>query len=486
MIGCLPAVFLIGLFSQGPDTLWTRCYGGEAHDYGRAVRRCADGGYIVAGSTASFGAGAWDVYLVRTDSVGDTLWTRTYGGPDEDGASDIQVTPDRGFIFAGYTKSYGSGGKDVYLVRTDSLGNPLWIKVFGGANDDEALSVRETPDLGFAVCGTTYSFGAGDADIYLIRTDSLGDSLWAMTYGGPAADLGAGVAVIEPDSDLMICGTTYSFGSGIGDVYLIRTDPKGDTVWTRTYGDVNDERGYRLLATADTGFIAAGTSYFSLLGYEMFAFKTDRDGNVRWNFYNGSLGDDYAYALAEIPGRGYVVGGNFSYEMFLIRTDTAGNNQQQWIFGGAGTDCAYDIEANPDGSYAVVGNTSSFGHGLTDIWLIKMNKDTLAVCESARKPAAAFNLEIFPNPCRDRAVFRIQGRGHSATRFGGADGLGLDIYDIAGRSVKCFSLPSSLIPNPSAVIWDGSDQDGRAVPPGVYFAVLRTGGRVASAKVVLQ
>jgi len=467
------ALLLTFLSAQNPDTLWTRVFGGTNQDYGNSVQTCPDGGYVVCGSTSSLGAGGWDIYLIRTDSLGDTLWTRTYGGPENDCGYDVKVTHDRGFVIGGYTNSFGAGRNDLYIVRVDSLGDTLWTKTFGGPSDDEGCAIQETPDLGYLVCGTTYSFGAGIGDVYLAKVDSLGDSLWAYTYGGTSNDLGADVT-IEPDSCLMICGTTYSFGAGGGDPYLIKTNSKGDTIWTRTYGSDSDEWAYDILGSVDGGFVIAGSTYFSLLGDDMFVFKVDKDGNVQWNFYNGSLGDDYAYAVGEIPNRGYVIGGNFSYELFVIRTDSSGNNQQQWIFGGAGTDCVNDVAVNSDGSYVLVGNTTSFGQGMTDIWLIKMAQDTLGVCESKGRTAAIFNLDVIPNPFRDRAVFRIPGIAHSVKR------IELNIYDVSGRLVNSFAIRNT----PFAIRWSGTDQNGRTVPAGVYFLVCSFNNERQSEKIV--
>ncbi len=450
------------LINQAPDTIWTRTYGGASHDVGNAVRICADSGYIICGATSSFGAGGWDVYLVRTDDKGDTLWTRAYGGPDNDEGVDVAITPDGGYIVAGYTCSFGAGGRDVYIVRVDPQGDTLWTRTYGGPSDDEANAIQPTHDAGYVICGTTYSFGAGIGDVYLLKMDSLSDTLWSKTYGGTSTETGMDVEVLE-DSSMLICGSTWTYGAGGEDVYLIKTDPKGDTLWTRTHGGDSREAGYDVTKTTDGGFLVSGTSYFGLFGYDIFAFKTDQTGQVRWNYYNGSLGDDYAYAVAEIPGRGYLIGGNFSYEIFLIRIDTAGYNYQYWIFGGAGTDCPRDLAIHADKSYAMVGNTTSYGQGMTDIWLIKMAPDTLGVLEHDKTPSVLPRFMVHPNPFRTGVCIR-----------GTQKNTSLRIYDISGRLVKDLS---SFVHHPSSfVIWDGTDQTGHTLPAGIYFLELRIGG----------
>jgi hypothetical protein len=166
-------VYLVKTDSIG-DTLWTRTYGGTTMDVGQSVAQTADGGYIVAGATFSYGAGMVDVYLIKTDSVGDTAWTRTYGDSDFDGGESVAQTSDGGYIVTGYTESYGAGMEDAYLIKADSLGDTLWTNTFGGNDEDWGYSVTQTADGGYIIAGWTSSYGAGMVDFYLIKTDPLG------------------------------------------------------------------------------------------------------------------------------------------------------------------------------------------------------------------------------------------------------------------------------------------------------------------------
>jgi hypothetical protein len=175
---------LVKIDSMG-HTQWTRFLGGDSLNYVYSVRQQKDGGFICAGFTSSEGAGRRDVWLVRTNSQGDTLWTRTYGGLVDDCAWNIQNTSDGGFIIAGYTESFGDGlGADVWLLRANASGDTLWTKTFGGDGVDWGKWVFQTPDNGFIIGGFTSSFGAMFSDIYLIRTDARGDSLWTRTIRG--------------------------------------------------------------------------------------------------------------------------------------------------------------------------------------------------------------------------------------------------------------------------------------------------------------
>ena len=181
----------IPLQAQGIE--WEDIFGGVNNDKGYSVQETSDGGYILAGYTYSFGTGESDVYLIKLDSNGDTIWTKTYGGDSYDVGYSVQETSDGGYIIVGYTYSFGAGESDVYLIKTDSNGNVLWTKTFGGASYDMGYSVQETSDGGYIITGYTDSFGAGGSDVYLIKTDSNGNIAWTRTYGGSSSEAGYSV-----------------------------------------------------------------------------------------------------------------------------------------------------------------------------------------------------------------------------------------------------------------------------------------------------
>ena len=161
-----------GTNPQEGSTLWTQTYGGSNSDWSKSVQQTSDGGYIIAGHTESFGAGESDVYLIKTDSSGNTLWTQTYGGSNSDYGESVQQTSDGGYIIAGRTESFGAGQFDVYLIKTDSSGNTLWTQTYGGSGTDSGDSVQQTTDGGYIIAGWTTSFDAGQYDVYLIKTDA--------------------------------------------------------------------------------------------------------------------------------------------------------------------------------------------------------------------------------------------------------------------------------------------------------------------------
>ena len=266
-------VYLVKTSADG-DTLWTRTFGDTLSDSeGKAVRQTFDGGYIVTGYIWPGGADSAGVWLVKTDVNGDTLWTRTYGGLTGADGSSVQQTADSGYVITG-----GTG--DVYLIKTDAQGDTLWTRTFGGGSDDYGECVRQTTDGGYVIAGFTGSFGAGMMDVYLIRTDAHGDTLWTRAYGGTDEDLASSVQQTT-DGGYIVAGRTSSFGAGGGDVWLIRTNANGDTLWTRTFGGTANDASGSVQQTKDGGYVIAGiTDSYGAGGADVYLIKTDSLGRV--------------------------------------------------------------------------------------------------------------------------------------------------------------------------------------------------------------
>jgi hypothetical protein len=323
-------IYLVKTNARG-DTLWTRTFGGTDYDVGYAVLPTADGGYIIAGTTRSFGSGKYDACLIKTGARGEALWTRTYGDSSDDGARSVQQTTDGGYVIAGCTESFGAGQGDVYLVRTNATGDTVWTRVFGGANHDEAFSVRQTADKCFVIVGLTQSFGAGGDDVYLIKTDARGDTMWTRTFGGADDDFGYSVRQTA-DGGYIIAGLNESSGAGGEDVYLIKTDARGDTMWTRTLGGTRTDEAHSVQQTADRGYIVAGSTYsFGKGDFDAYLIRTDSGGETLWTRTFGGTSDDGAWSVRQAADGGFIVGGYTSLpgtgdkDVLLVRTDSVGN-----------------------------------------------------------------------------------------------------------------------------------------------------------------
>ncbi len=200
-------------------------------------------------------------------------WTKTFGGTNDDWADSVQQTSDGGYIVAGLTKSFSAGKSDAYLVKTDCDGNRLWQKTFGGNNDDCAYAVQQTSDGGYIIAGETTSFGAGLSDAYLVKTDSEDNLLWQKTFGGKDSDRAYFVQQTF-DKGYVIAGMTDSFGAGKTDTYIIKTDSEGNLQWQKALGGVNNDWAHAVQQTSDGGYIIAGlTRSFGAGNYDVYLVK---------------------------------------------------------------------------------------------------------------------------------------------------------------------------------------------------------------------
>lgn len=167
--------FTVSISAQAPDTLWTKIFGGTGDDEGRSVQQTTDGGYIIAGTTQSFGANNNDVWLIKTDANGDSLWSRTFGGDGQDQGSSVQQTSDSGYIIVGITDPLNGHYKDfdIYLIKTDANGDTLWTKTFGERYDDDwGFSIGQTMDNGYIITGRTDPYGPIGYNLWLIKVAS--------------------------------------------------------------------------------------------------------------------------------------------------------------------------------------------------------------------------------------------------------------------------------------------------------------------------
>lgn len=366
-------VWLVALRADG-STAWERFYSASGSHYLNDLQPVAGGGYIIAG-TAWIPAGGERSYkaeLIRLDSNGDVVWTRTYGGSDLNLFQTVRQTKDGGFIAAGSSWSptgpdktsplYGRG--DAWIVKVDGDGNKIWERSYGGTGLDEAGSILQMVDGGYLVSGASDSPadgnkslpGFGGFDGWILRLDDSGQKMWERVFGTTNHD---GLVLIGelPDGAFLLSGyassppggnkTSPSFGGS--DAWVVSIDANGNKVWEKTFGGTDSDGLYAGRKMADGGYILAGYSQSPVSGN-----KTSPK-----------------------------VGGN---DMWLVRVDSSGNKLWERSIGGGNPygSSIFDVALTPDGGFIAVGETfNDIGGDKTvpwlgsgDGWIVKLGPET--------------------------------------------------------------------------------------------------------------
>ena len=357
-------------------TKFVKTFGGSNFDEGRSIQQTTDGGFIIAGTTSSFGNGSSDIWLIKTDAEGNEEWNQTFGGSSSEEGHSVQQTTDGGFIITGTTRSYGNGNADVWLIKTDLEGREEWNRTFGGSDWDGGFFVQQTSDGGFIISGMTLSFGNGGSDVWLVKTDREGKEEWNRTFGESGSD-NVSSAQQTVDGGYMITGS-----SGL-DVWLIKTDSAGKQEWQRVIRKKSFMlEGDSFQITSDGGVILTGytRARTGIDGsVDVWLVKTDREGKEEWNRTFGGSGWDDARSVQPTTDGGYVIvgttrrsfgNGDFD-DVYLIKTDSQGYEQWSRTFGGSGWDVGWSGLQTNDGGFILVGHTQTSENDDTDVWLIK-------------------------------------------------------------------------------------------------------------------
>lgn len=347
-------------------------YGGPASDIANDICATADGGYVTIGSTTSFGAGNKDIYLIKINSIGGLIWSKTFGGANNDEAESINTTSDGGYIITGSTNSFGAGNYDFYLIKTDSVGTIEWSKTFGGSLEDRATFGIQTFDGGYTMVGRSQSFSLGYEDVYLVHTDSTGILLWSNQYGCAGQDNPSEIKQTM-DSGYIVSGfASYNdsiTAMNITDNFLLKIDSAGIVEWYKTFGGTGPDFGNTVEQCADLGFIQ---SVNSTAGNFSHLIKTSPTGSIIW--YKQFLGISFG-AIRQTTDFGFIVSGIKTVSMtdndaLLLRLNSSGSVLWSKSYGWIGDENGNDCFQTTDGGFVLSGSTTSFGIG-SDFFIIK-------------------------------------------------------------------------------------------------------------------
>ena len=362
--------------------MWSQTYGGANTDASTSLVQSADGGYALVGFTYSFGNGDTDAWLVKTNEYGKMEWNKTYGETEsEEDATSLIQTLDGGYAFAG-SKAKRTGPwsmeYDAWFVKTDETGNTEWSKIYGGTGSDSFSSLIQTTDGDFVLAGSTTSFGAGEKDFWLIKTDSSGRTEWNRTYGTSGAETSPYGLVQTSDGGFALAGQSFPSGGVYCDSWLVKTDRYGNMEWDKTYGGPRMDYSTSLVQTADGGFALAGcTDSSGAGGYNFWLIKTDRYGNVKWNRTYGTENQDTNPSLVQTLDGGFAFAGYTNpdlADLMLVRTDGSGNVMWNQTYPGHAVSGLPSLVQASDGGFALAGAKGFRSVNSDDFWLVKTNE----------------------------------------------------------------------------------------------------------------
>ena len=365
-------------------------YGGNQDDRGYAVQQTSDGGYVIVGSSTSYGAGGADLWVLKVDASGEFSWSKTYGGQGNDVGKDIVQTSDGGYIITGYTRSFSSGGDmDLWLIKTDANGESClyndggtctqnsskWVKSFGTSGNDYGNSVKETSEGDFIVAGKSGRIPS----IFVVKTNSLGEKIWENLYGTGPGDRGQYI-IERQDLGFLIVGKENP-NNADDNLCLININTDGSEVWHSLYGGGNSDGGNHVSEVSGGGFIIAGSSrsYGNGNWDDMWLVKTSTGGSMEWQKTFGGNYTEIGNYVHEKVGGGYIITGSTEsmgqglYDIWVVSTDYTGNEIYSQTFGGNMDDKALRGSKSDNGELLIIGYTSSFGNGGDDVLLIKID-----------------------------------------------------------------------------------------------------------------
>jgi Secretion system C-terminal sorting domain len=406
------------------QSLFQKTYGNTNEDYGRGICQAADTGFYITGGTNSFDSNT-NLYLIKIDKNGELVWSNNVGGSNIDWGYSVISTNDNGVVAFGYTNSFGNGGYDFYLVKSDQLGNILWQKTYGGFDWDLGYSIAEDNIGNLYLAGETYSFGSGNNDGYIIKVDSEGNILWEKTIGSNLFEKISKVIVLN-DGTISYAATQEidSYGS-FGEFFVGVLDINGNEIWQKFY-DYSDDEMSDIIQLSDNNLLFSGSINPGIFGgIDQYIEKINLfNGELIFSYIHGGIDDDYVKGTIEMNNNDLIVSGT-SYpgtfgngDFVNRRTDNNGVLLAGYTsMGFLGPDVLYDVCNTLANGYAVVGESDSFGGDLNNqvlVCTIDSNNfninytgvinviDNISEIVISNEENATNMLKVFPNPVKDK------------------------------------------------------------------------------------
>jgi hypothetical protein len=460
------AVFVVAIWAgasaQAPDILWMKDYGGAWNDEAWQLKQTPDGGFIIVG----FSEDNDDIYLLKTNENGDTLWTSLLGFTSDDVGRSVEPLEDGGYILTGHAGGY------IVLMKADSLGNHIWHHYL---ESGWGRAVRVTGDGGFIVAGFVSVEGNG-LDIYLAKTNSDGDTIWSRTYGGTNPERPWDVRETS-DGGFIVLGWTESYGLGNSDIYAIKTNADGDTLWTRTYGSSGADEGRSLVLKEDGGFVLAGKIYDSATNSDIAIINADANGDTIWTRIFPDEETEIANSIEATSDGNYILTGmifgpDYMYSAFIMKIDAQGDSLwSRHIYDSGQNLYLRSIVQTSDGGYVAAGYHQVPGN-YNDVFLVKLAPDITGIDEEVAVLPDKISLhQNYPNPFNAKTSISFE-----LSRPGD---ITLTIYDLLGRKIS--------------VLTDGFYNagsycltfDGSGLTSGVYFCRIAAGDKYETRTMVL-
>lgn len=422
-------LFSFNLISQPPEVLWYNELGEVMGDIGFEAVEGENGEYYVIGKT-QVSQNNWDAYVAKLDNNGDIIWENTYGGNMDEQIVSICPGLNSGYVMTGYTGTDANGLSDIWILYIDDNGDSIASAKYGSWSSDQGYCIRPNVDQGFIVSSRSEIYQWGD-QIHLMKLDISLDTIWTKLYGGPKQDYGHWVEETS-DYGYIIAGRSYTTAyPESGDAWVIKTDNNGDTLWTRKYGGDDEDIFYALVETED-GYIFAGQTWSFGNGLiDVYVVRTDDNGDTIWTKTYGGAGADYAFRMFEAPDGNYVITGystsfNEGRDVYMIKIDGDGNLlweenygdvlDNEYMYGGAPTS---------DGGYIFAGKLDYYYSNQDDIFALKLGPETTGIEQMTILNKCIFY--NYPNPVKDNSTFYFDLKSKSMVKLSVSDAFGREV-----------------------------------------------------------